>query len=129
MREKRIISDNDAVIHLATANFYAQSAPSCKKHGLNAFIEMRPCERCCIHLFFIVFHDFDFEIRTQAILTRQLTCILKFILLTELSTGWSRQHPTGAKSAKHLTTFLQVIANKMPSSRANRFQRLFKRLQ
>ena len=129
MRKKRIISGNDTVIHLATANSYAQPAPSCKKHGLNAFVEMKPCERFYTLLFFIVFHGFDFEIRMQVILTRQVTGTLKFILLTELSTGWSRQHPPGAKRTEHLTTFLQVIANKTPSCRANRFQRLFKRLQ
>ena len=129
MRKKHIISGNDAIIHLVTANSYAQSAPSCKKHGLNAFIETRPCERCCTPLFFIVFHGVYFEIRIHAILTRQLTGTLKFILLTELSTGWSHQHPPGAKRTTHLTIFLQVIANKTPSCRANRFQRLFKRLQ
>jgi len=105
MREKRIISGNNAVIHLATANFYAQSAPSCKKHGLNAFIEMKSCERYYILLFFIIFHSCYFEIRMQAILTCQVTGILKFILLTELSTGRSHQHLFAAERSNHLVTF------------------------
>lgn len=98
MPEKRTISTYDAVIHIATPKFYAQLDAPCKKHGLNAFVDMKLCKRYCTSLFIIIFHSFNFEIMIKVILTCQTFGMPKFILLTELSTGRSpvlRRVPAG----------------------------------